>query len=45
LKFGDILPGFKVQAKGEKKIDPYVTDGTIDKLPDAIQRYVDENPR
>lgn len=43
--FGEVLPGYEPQDKGDRKIDPYVNTETIWHLPEAIGRFVAENPR
>lgn len=45
LEFSEILPGYKSQDKGDRAVDPYVTDETIENLPQAIKQYVSAKPR
>lgn len=45
LKFGSILKGYQIQQIESVRLDPYVTDATLDNLPNAIKEYVDANPR
>ena len=44
-RFGNILPGYKLQDLGDPRIDPYITDSALENLPDAVSRYVQEYPR
>ncbi len=45
LKFAHILPNYKLQKIGDTRIDSYVNLDTINDLPGAIARYVQEFPR
>ncbi len=45
LRFSHLLPGYEIQDKGEKAIDPFVTYETIDDLSKAIKKYVKIYPR
>lgn len=43
--FGDVFPNYKLQSMGETKIDPYITDESINNLPPDIKKYVSSYPR
>ncbi|HUW24421.1 MAG TPA: hypothetical protein VMW04_02220 [Patescibacteria group bacterium] len=45
IRFGDLLPNYDFQARGDIRIDPYVTSETIRQLPQAMERYVKDFPR
>ncbi|HTK03416.1 MAG TPA: hypothetical protein VL401_01450 [Alphaproteobacteria bacterium] len=43
--FGDLLPEYTLQEKGDPRINPYVTETTLKNLPVAISEYVANFPR
>jgi hypothetical protein len=45
IKFGDILRGYRIQAGGERNLDPFVSHNSISNLPGAIEAYVKRYPR
>jgi hypothetical protein len=45
LEFNHILTNYVLQRSGDLRLDPYITTGSITQLPDAIARFVRENPR
>lgn len=45
LLFGNLLPDYMLQDKGDKRVDPFVTVETLQDLPASIEKYVGEFPR
>ncbi len=45
LKFGDILPNYLPNSKGDTRVDSFITEASLSDLPSAIGRYVNEYPR
>lgn len=43
--FDDIIKDYKLQAKGEKNLDPFINKNSIMNLPAAIHAFVDRYPR
>lgn len=43
LVLPDICPNYKLQEKGEKKLDNYINKDTVYNLPAAIEKYLEEN--
>jgi len=44
-KFGHLLPGYEVQSIGDSRIEPYITDESLDDLPHAVVTYITDFPR
>ena len=44
-KFGNFLPGYQLQNFGDSRIDPYITDETMNDLPAAVEKYIKDFPR
>jgi len=43
--FGDILPEYKLQRKGDNRLDEFVNTVTINDLPASIENYIKKFPR
>jgi len=43
--YGDVFPNYKLQSMGETKIEPYITNESMNNLLPDIERYVSSYPR
>lgn len=44
-RFGDILPEYLLQPPGDKRIDPYINEKSLENLPAAVAEYAKRYPR
>lgn len=44
-RFRKLLPSYVVQGKKDDPLDAFVTEDTLDHLPDAVEKYVRSKPR
>jgi hypothetical protein len=45
LKLGDLLPGYRMQPKGNKALDPFTNKETLADIPSALEQYLSRHPR